>query len=177
MHNILSERYKKVKYAHYTEDCPLKNSPICESKSRKSSAEMSKRRNLFRNDGVLHSNKQLIIQKRAKETKVTGKHNDSSHKLIRPGQPTPGSIDTFYQNNLKSQLKRPAFVNDSIKMSYKQTSVNGRYLNGEHDWRVSRNDPLMPRYEPLEDAWIKRYFKKPVVKNLMKKTMPGVKVN
>lgn len=173
MHNILSEKHKKVKYLHYGEDCPLKNSPICNSKQ-KTDGELENLRGKFNNDSIEHANKSKIVQKRARQTLVTGRHNEPGYKLKNNN-----NINNFYSNQLKSEIKKQnkPFVNDAIASNYRQTSIGGRYMNGEHNWRVSVNDPLMPRYEPLNDAWIKNYFKKPVVKKLMRKTMPAVKCN
>ena len=77
----------------------------------------------------------------------------------------------YYRKNLKSELARPEFINDAIKSSYKQQATSGRYKLGNHDYRASKCDPLLPRYEPIDDSLIRDYFKKPQIKRLIKKTI------
>ena len=60
---------------------------------------------------------------------------------------------------------------------YKQASTVGRYKLGDHDYRVSKSDPLMPRYEPIDDKLIRDFFKKPSIKKLIRKTIEYVLKN
>ena len=81
------------------------------------------------------------------------------------------STNEYYRKTLKSELSRPQFVNDAVKSSYKQQATNGRYKLGAHDHRASKSDPLLPRYEPIDDQLIRGYFKKPQIKRLISKTI------
>merc|ERR1712168_723130 len=73
----------------------------------------------FRNDGISHSNIVCMKQKRRLEPKVTGK--DAYSRYMPPKCNVPSG---YYERSLNGELIKPAFTNDAVKMSFKQTSTN-----------------------------------------------------
>lgn len=94
-----------MKYAHYRDECPLKQKPDCSSRlGERSERELTDRKLNFRNDAISHSCKQLVVQKRAKKTDVTGRHNDPGFK-VRQLMSANGAGPTnsgYYSKNLRS---------------------------------------------------------------------------
>jgi len=161
MHNLMSRTEKTQKYSHFIQNCPLKLPNVLPPNETQllfvPPGRTSKNKPKFVQDSVDFSSVKSLAPKRRFQKVVT--------------MPMPSTND-YYRKTLKSELARPQFVNDAVKSSYKQQATNGRYKLGAHDHRASKSDPLLPRYEPIDDKLIKGYFKKPQIKRLISKTMP-----